>query len=68
MIDRKITLGASYMEIYNENVNDLLDSNKKNLELREHKGGVLFEPKLSTREVECAQDLIDVLNEGDKIR
>ena len=48
MIDRKITLGVSYMEIYNESVNDLLDSNKTNLELREHKGEV-FVDQLTTR-------------------
>jgi len=29
----------SYLEIYNENVNDLLDARKKNLEVRENKGG-----------------------------
>ncbi len=29
----------SYLEIYNENVNDLLNSNKCNLEVRENKNG-----------------------------
>ena len=67
MIDRKITLGVSYLEIYNESVNDLLDSNKTNLELREHKGEV-FVDQLTTRQVVCSQDIIDVLHEGDQIR
>ena len=67
LIDRKITLGVSYMEIYNESVNDLLDSNKTNLELREHKGEV-FVDQLTTRKVVCSQDIIDVLHEGDQIR
>ena len=42
-IDRKITLTVSYMEIYNENVNDLLDSSKKNLDVRENKGEVFVD-------------------------
>ena len=31
------------MEIYNESVNDLLDSHKKNLEIRESKDGVIVD-------------------------
>ena len=31
----KVSLKASYLEIYNETVNDLLDVTKKNLEIRE---------------------------------
>lgn len=37
------------MEIYNENVNDLLDNNKKNLEIRESKDGVVVD-QLTSRE------------------
>jgi hypothetical protein len=33
--DRDITVWASYMEIYNEQINDLLDINNVNLKLRE---------------------------------
>lgn len=40
LIKRKITLSVSYLEIYNESVNDLLDVTRKNLEVREHKGEV----------------------------
>ena len=31
---------ASYLEIYNESVNDLLDERKKNLEVRDYRGDV----------------------------
>ena len=31
----KVNVNISYMEIYNENVNDLLNSENKNLEIRE---------------------------------
>ena len=34
---------VSYLEIYNECVNDLLDSTRRNLELRENKEGVVVE-------------------------
>ena len=40
---RDVKVSASYMEIYNENVNDLLDYNKKNLEIRECKEGVVVD-------------------------
>jgi centromeric protein E len=67
MIDRSISLGVSYLEIYNESVNDLLDGSKKNLDVREHKGEVFID-QLTHRAVNCSQDILDVLNEGDKLR
>lgn len=66
-IDRRISLGVSYLEIYNESVNDLLDGTKENLDVREHKGEVFID-QLSHRPVHCSQDVLDVLNEGDKLR
>ena len=41
------------MEIYNESVNDLLDCHKKNLEIRESKGGVVVD-QLTLKEADCA--------------
>jgi len=35
MIKRNINISVNYMEIYNESVNDLLDANKRNLEVRD---------------------------------
>ena len=44
MYRRDAKVSASYMEIYNESVNDLLNCNKRNLEIRENKdGGVLVD-------------------------
>lgn len=37
--DTSATVSVSYLEIYNENVNDLLNSSKHNLEVRENKNG-----------------------------
>lgn len=39
------------MEIYNECVNDLLDPQNKNLDIRENKNGGIFIEKLSEFEV-----------------
>ena len=36
MIQRCITVSVSYLEIYNESVNDLLDAGKRNLDVRDH--------------------------------
>ncbi len=41
-IVRKASVSISFLEIYNENVNDLLDASKRNLEVREHKAGEVF--------------------------
>ena len=44
LISRRINVLVSYLEIYNEIVNDLLDVNKKNLNVREGgKDGVVVE-------------------------
>ena len=67
MSRRDVKVSASYMEIYNESVNDLLDSSKRNLEIRESKEGVVVE-RLTSREAACAQGLIDILNEGEQLR
>ena len=34
--DKNFNLKCSYFELYNENINDLLDINKKNIEIREN--------------------------------
>ena len=48
---RKITIKVSYLEIYNESINDLLDKNKSDLEVRDHKGGAIVEG-LSSKNVQ----------------
>ena len=55
------------MEIYNESVNDLLDSSRKNLEIRESKEGVVVE-RLTSKQADCAQGLIAILAEGEQLR
>ena len=36
-VKKSVKIWISYMEIYNENVNDLLDVSKKNLKIRDDK-------------------------------
>ena len=45
-----ISMEASYLEIYNESVNDLLDERKKNLEVRDYRGDVYVD-QLTERKV-----------------
>jgi hypothetical protein len=47
--DRRTTVSVSYLEIYNENVNDLLNSSKRNLEVRENKNGDVLVDGLTNR-------------------
>ena len=47
------------MEIYNENVNDLLAENNRNLDLRETKDGKIYVQNLTCMRVNNAQELIE---------
>ena len=67
MIKREITTTVSYMEIYNENVNDLLDEKKRNLEVRDHKGEVIVE-HLTSRTVRSLEDMERLLELGEEVR
>jgi hypothetical protein len=49
--DRKYYVTISYLEIYNENVNDLLDGTKRNLEVRENKNGEVLVENLTMKKV-----------------
>ena len=51
----------SYLEIYNENVNDLLDVSKKNLEIRENKDGHIQVDKISKHRVQNAHEALQFL-------
>lgn len=56
----------SYIELYNENVNDLLDSTKTNLNIRELKGkGGIYIEQLSEHQVNSLEETLILLNKGD---
>lgn len=55
------------MEIYNETVNDLLDPNKTNLEIRGDKNSVIVE-NLTKVQVKSLDDIIGLINKGNEVR
>lgn len=61
---------VSYLEIYNENVNDLLDPTRKNLEIRESKlGDVFVEVEgLSEKKVTNEEDFEVCIQQGNFLR
>ena len=67
MINRSITISVSYMEIYNESVNDLLDKDKRNLDVRDHKGEVIVE-NLTCKKVNSTEEILQLVKLGEEIR
>ena len=55
--ERHIHVDVSYLEIYNENVNDLLDPKQQNLKIMEEKGEILIE-NLTRKLVKNEDELI----------
>ena len=69
--ENQATVEVSYMEIYNEKVFDLLDlqnSNKSGLKVREHNVLGPYVDGLSQLAVEDAQEIEDLMAEGNKSR
>ena len=56
------------MEIYNECVNDLLDPNRKNLQVRENQQGKAIVDGLSEFEVSSLEETMYYLMKGDEQR
>lgn len=59
---------VSYLEIYMESVNDLLDSDNLNLDLRETKTEGVYVQGLSRETVGSLHDIYDIIDRGDKNR
>ena len=59
---------ASYMEIYMEELRDLLKPNTKSLELREAEHCGVFVPNLHSVLCKNVDEMIDVMNKGNKNR
>jgi len=58
------TLQASFLEVYGEDVHDLLDPARPSLPLREDGSGGVVCPGLTSRKVSCATEALEVLHEG----
>ena len=63
----KSLVKVSYAEIYNETVNDLIDTSKKNLEIRESPRGI-FVNNLSEITVTNVEKAMQILNKGENNR
>ena len=59
---------VSYAEIYNETVNDLIDSSKKNLEIRESVAKGVFVNNLTEVVVPSYEKVIQIMNTGENNR
>lgn len=64
----KFQIKISFLEIYNEQINDLLDPSKTNLEIREHPEKGIYIDKLSEPIVTCKSKAIELLNQGESLR
>ena len=64
----KYIVKVSYSEIYNETVNDLIDSSKKNLEIRESAPKGIFVNNLSEITVTNVEKAMQLLNKGESNR
>ena len=60
----KSVIKISYCEIYNENINDLIDTSKKNLELKESPKGAYIN-NLSVHPVTNYEKAIEILNKSE---
>lgn len=65
---REITLWATYMEIYNEQVNDLLDQNNINLKIREDPVEGYYASGLKMVKLTNLDDFKKLLSLGEKAR
>ena len=64
----KFQIKISFLEIYNEQINDLLDPSKTNLEIREHPEKGIYIDKLSEFVVTCKSKAVELLNLGESLR
>ncbi|KAI4988618.1 hypothetical protein ZWY2020_035858 [Hordeum vulgare] len=60
----KYNCKCSFLEIYNEQITDLLDSSSTKLQLREDTRVGVYVENLTKREVTCVSDIITLLMQG----
>lgn len=56
------------MEIYNESVNDLIEPENKNLDIRESISSGIYINRLSEKNVETFDNVMDFMSKGDEFR
>ena len=58
----------SYLEIYNECLNDLIDSSNKNLEVRETISNGIYINRLTEKKVTSFEEVMKYMEQGDELR
>jgi hypothetical protein len=66
--DREVTIWVSYMEIYNEQVIDLLDGSNQNLRIREDPSEGYYVSGLKSLRVPSIEDVVKVIALGERSR
>lgn len=66
--DREFDIGVSYIEVYNENVYDLLKPSKTPLQLREDSKYGVMVAGLTLNNIKTARELLNMLENGNKNR
>ena len=66
--ERAVRLWVSYMEIYNEQINDLFDSQSVNLKVREDPNEGYFVAGLKLIRMETLEEVLKVLALGERSR
>ena len=64
----KYDISVSYIEIYNEGVNDLIDPANKNLEVRESITNGIYINRLSEKSVKDFDEVMSYMSRGDEFR
>lgn len=59
---------VSYLEIYMERINDLLDHTKQNLQIRQDTTHGIYVENITRESVSCIEDVYDLLRKGDSVR
>ena len=65
--DVQYLVRASYLELYNDHLRDLLNPTEKNLEIKQRKGIVVVDGK-SMHDVRDSKELQNLMAKGDKVR
>lgn len=65
---REYQVKISYIEIYNESVNDLIEPSNKNLEVRESISNGIYINRLCEKSVQSYEEVIAELIKGDEFR
>jgi centromeric protein E len=66
--DIKCEIKLSYLELYNEMINDLLDTKKKNLEIRENSQKVIFVEGLTEVNIDSYDKVLNCIKQGDSVK